>query len=836
MKKNISINLQGIIFHIEEDGYEQLRAYLTSIRTYFSNYEGHEEIIADIEGRIAEIFSMRLAPGKEVITQEDVQALIAQMGGVTDFEILEPMDEEIPYTGADSTTTVYSENQTYNTGPKKLYRDINRKVVAGVCSGIANYLNIDVVWIRLFFVLFVVLGILSAGISAALGIFIYIILWIAMPQNDQLPETTVKKLYRDPDDKKLAGVASGVAKYFGTDVAVIRILFLVSFFLGGFGLILYIVLWIAVPLATTLTERMQMQGDPVTLAGIERTLKDNLNMKDHNGEENTLAKIILLPIRLIAQIFNWMGTALGPVLAFLVTLIRIGAGVFLLATSIGLLIALFTTFFISIGAIENSEYMSFGDFPASVFLEGFPQLGLVTGFLVGLIPLIFLIFLAIGLLAKRFFLRPIVGWSMFGLWLVALIIMIASIAAYATNFKRSGEITTTKVIPVAGYQTVTLDAYDTGDSFDHIYVDVREHNGDNIEIIQTIEAKGRTEEEAKQHARMVTYRVVQQDSVIRFDDAYQFKKGAAFRDQDLEIKLMLPKNKKIRLTEDFIYMLPSATFMQEYSNAKIARNTWQVKGDQLECLTCAADTLDTETDNSYEDANVNVDIDMDGLNVGTSALLDKGQYSSNTQTFDYKDFDEVSIGGPYHVQIRQGNTYSVKVQGKERDINRMEISKRGSELNIEFEDKTIELFDDRDPILILITAPEFSKIDLSGAIKADIGNISGNNLELGFYGATKAAVNVRTQNLKVDIAGASTTSFRGTTEVLELDASGACKIDANQLKADEVTIETSGVTKADVYAVSTLRADASGASNISYRGNPGNTTIDASGASKINRK
>ena len=413
MKKNISINLQGIIFHIEEDGYEQLSRYLASIRTYFSNYEGHEEIVADIELRIAEIFSARLSPGKQVISQEDVQYLIARMGNVTEFEVSEPEEEEIPNynTGGAAAGAAGAAGAYTAPGTKRLYRDINRKVISGVCAGIANYLNIDVVWIRLFFILFVVLGVLSAGISAMAAIILYIVLWIAMPESLELPESNVKRLFRDPDDKKLGGVASGIAKYFGVDTAVVRILFLVSIFLGGFGLLLYIVLWIAVPEAVTLTERMQMQGNPVTLAGIEQTLKDNLNMKDQYGQENTLAKIILLPIRLISQIINWLGTALGPILTFLIALIRVAAGIFLLLVSASLIVGLFAAFFHGMGWVSDNTFMQMEPFDSTIWLGGFPRFGLVAGLIVGLIPLLFLMLLASGLLAKRFFMRPSVGWS-----------------------------------------------------------------------------------------------------------------------------------------------------------------------------------------------------------------------------------------------------------------------------------------------------------------------------------------------------------------------------------------------------------------------------------------
>ena len=98
MKKNISINISGIIFHIEEDGYENLRKYLDSINKYFASFEDSSEILADIESRVAEIFLSKLNEGKQVITAEDVTALIATMGSVSDFKAAE--DQEFSQTPA----------------------------------------------------------------------------------------------------------------------------------------------------------------------------------------------------------------------------------------------------------------------------------------------------------------------------------------------------------------------------------------------------------------------------------------------------------------------------------------------------------------------------------------------------------------------------------------------------------------------------------------------------------------------------------------------------------------------------------------------------------------
>ena len=99
MKKNISINISGIIFHIEEDCYDSLRKYLDSINSYFGSFEDSSEILADIESRIAEIFLSKLNEGKQAITAEDVHSLIATMGSVNDFraaEAQEVVDGEIP--------------------------------------------------------------------------------------------------------------------------------------------------------------------------------------------------------------------------------------------------------------------------------------------------------------------------------------------------------------------------------------------------------------------------------------------------------------------------------------------------------------------------------------------------------------------------------------------------------------------------------------------------------------------------------------------------------------------------------------------------------------------
>lgn len=162
MKKTININLAGFVFYIDEDAYEALQKYLNNIRAYLGNTEGREEIIDDIESRIAELFSEKQ---KQVITLIEVSEVIEVMGQPEDY-----MSEEEP-----------EEKTAYQQSSKRLYRDPDGTVLGGVCSGVGHYLNIDAFWIRLIF-----LAMVWSGVS----ILFYFILWAIIPK----AETTAQKL------------------------------------------------------------------------------------------------------------------------------------------------------------------------------------------------------------------------------------------------------------------------------------------------------------------------------------------------------------------------------------------------------------------------------------------------------------------------------------------------------------------------------------------------------------------------------------------------------------------------------------------------------------------
>lgn len=174
MKQTVTINLAGIVYHIDEDAYEILNAYLKSIESHLEDSDSKTEIMQDIEARIAELFSQHLKFGHiEVVNINLVNDVTAQLGSpemITDGE--EASEETETANGKEANTT--SEPQPAQPARKKrFYRDTDHQVIGGVCSGLAQLIGIDVVWVRLVVALLLFLE--------GIGFFLYLLLWLIVP-------------------------------------------------------------------------------------------------------------------------------------------------------------------------------------------------------------------------------------------------------------------------------------------------------------------------------------------------------------------------------------------------------------------------------------------------------------------------------------------------------------------------------------------------------------------------------------------------------------------------------------------------------------------------------
>ncbi|MBC8265530.1 MAG: PspC domain-containing protein [Flavobacteriales bacterium] len=185
MNKTVNINLAGIVFHIDEDAFEILNNYLNALKNHFKNEEGADEILKDIEGRIAELFTERLDK-KEAISIADVNEVTAIMGNPSDY------DDDFIEEKVEKTEDLLKNKR------KRIFRDEDERMIGGVCSGLGNYFDINVFWFRIIFLalLFTVGG----------GTLIYIILWIAIPS----AKTTAEKLEMKGEKVNISNIEKNI--------------------------------------------------------------------------------------------------------------------------------------------------------------------------------------------------------------------------------------------------------------------------------------------------------------------------------------------------------------------------------------------------------------------------------------------------------------------------------------------------------------------------------------------------------------------------------------------------------------------------------------------------
>lgn len=194
MNKTVNINLGGTFFHIDEDAFMKLQAYLKSIKASIKDPQGRDEIIRDIEARIAELFQEKMHGERQVVGMDQVEGVIAVMGQPEDYMVDDEMFED------------GTEQENYKKeAPKKLFRDTANGYIAGVSAGLGHYFGVDATWLRL---LWIILAFFSAGTF----ILAYVIFWVFVPE----AVTTADKLYMRGKPVNISNIEKKVKEGFDT--------------------------------------------------------------------------------------------------------------------------------------------------------------------------------------------------------------------------------------------------------------------------------------------------------------------------------------------------------------------------------------------------------------------------------------------------------------------------------------------------------------------------------------------------------------------------------------------------------------------------------------------
>ncbi len=517
MNQTVTINISGIVFHIEVDAYEELKNYLNKIKSYFNNSQEREEIMADIEARIAELFNEKISDVNQVILMKDVQEVVEVMGKPEQY--LSEEDEE---------ERVEQESKTYySSSGKKFFRNPDERVLGGVCSGIAAYFGFDTIWMRLFFVM-----------------------------------TT---------------------------------LFL------GFGPALYIILWIVIPEAKTASDKLQMRGEPINVDNIGKKVEEEaekVNEKIKNIDSNKIGNSVESFFaglgNVLMAIFNGLSKVIGVVLLVV--------GLFL---GIWFLIGLFDDSLIfsytstGISVIEAREFFELIFSSQDQF-----NIFLIALIVVVAIPIVGLILGGIKMLFK-INTNTGLGISLAILWFIGLFTTITLGLVTASEYKSDEKNNKIVTLP-SSYNTYSLKVNKESmpgeimlelDDFsvslkdakfysNEVELTIEESDNDSLELLIINKAHGKTTKDALKKARSIDYQYKVQDSTIVFNNYWSTLKEYRLRGQEVELVLKMPIGTSVYLDEslqDFIYDIDNVT---DTWDRDMLENKWIMLEDGLTCLNC----------------------------------------------------------------------------------------------------------------------------------------------------------------------------------------------------------------------------------------------------------
>jgi len=579
MKQVININFHGQVVPIEVSAFELLKNYTDSLSRYFANEEGKEEIINDIESRIGELFQERLKKGATCITDDDVNAIIKSMGRPEEFEDAEDTTSSKTTSASQPGAQEQYQQSTGSTGThKRLFRNENDKIIGGVCGGLANYFNLDSKVVRIIF--------LIVALAFGTGLLAYLILWIAVPSSASAEiGGTRKKLFRDPDDKLIAGVCSGIGNYFGVSAWIPRILFLLPFLSFVFrwsnwgfwdfpnfinlsfspgSLIVYIILWLVIPEATNTAERLEMKGEKVDLNSIKNSVVGEMKGVQERAEKfgqeaksfaEEKGKVMGAEVRTAAK---RTGRSLGDII---VLLVKIFAYFVIGCVSLSLVVALFALAIFSIGIFPLKDYVLYEGW------QNFFAWGTLLFFIA--VPVIGIITWIIRRLAKMKTHGRVLRFTFISLWIVGWFCFISLISSVGRDFRSTNDITEQELyLPNPGVKKLELTTNSPSTKYyrnrwfklepfegleddtafvKNVEIKILKSANDSFRVTMVKMVNARTTRAANALASLIDYKGEQKDSLLIMDKGIAITKQNKFRNQRVILTVYVPVGKQIRI-------------------------------------------------------------------------------------------------------------------------------------------------------------------------------------------------------------------------------------------------------------------------------------------------
>ncbi len=513
MKKTIRIHITGYIFNIEEDAFDVLEAWLKKISGQYGTETGGDEIVNDIETRVAELFQSEIKDETGVISLKEVKKVIEIMGNPEDFE----------------------QHETQHENESKEH------------------------------------------------------------ENDLKESKIYKRLYRDEERKVIGGVCAGIAHYSGIDISLIRIIFIASVLIGGFGAILYLVLWIFIPPAETSSQKLEMQGEPVNISNIEKMIKNEFEnvkqtFKDKKYSENIknfqteLGDVMQKIGKVIVAIFKGLSGFVGVVL---------------LVAGILSVILLFGLLFHQTGSntvIFGSEILGWSSFFSLIPLP-FSSLTATIGlFLLIAIPLAGIAFAGIRVLFRLKGSRgKVFRVAGTGLWIFGLLITSYIAFNFFKSFNSENTTTKTHILDIqAGdilhlkrnntyikkfddpvFQIANYHIVQSGKTY-RLYgrpeINISGSRDTLTKLKLTYSAHGDSDQDAGLFMNQINYRWLREDSIIMYDPYFTVSGENKLYMRDLVINLEIPEGRSLIIDSTLREMINEVEISEDLSPVMLYGN------------------------------------------------------------------------------------------------------------------------------------------------------------------------------------------------------------------------------------------------------------------------
>lgn len=444
----------------------------------------------------------------------------------------------------------------------------------------------------------------------------------------QNTSSSTKKLFRDGEDKFLGGVASGLAHYLDLDTIWVRLGLLALFIFGGFGVLLYIILWILLPEAKTTAEKLQMEGTPVNIDNIEKKIREEFNNVSENLKDaaHKASDKIKEGASEISEKFNtkFSGKAsknnglqdlldtIGTIILTLFKVVGKFIGIIIIFVSAAVILSLIIGGF-SIGSLEwlNVD----GDFihyPPFFYDAIMPKWLLMTfGFLLIGIPFLLLFILGLRMLSsnlKR--LSKATSLTLLGIWLIALLAMIFTGLEYGTSHATYGEISEKNPIEISAKDTLVVKIKNDDTLFykhnlrrsshkevvemngekmvysNYLKVDVKKSSFDESYVVITKSSKGKNKTNAKESAKKINYQYQFENNTLILDAFYISEFKNLWKDEDIDVTIYIPENTTVFFdysSKNFLYDIKNETDMYDKD---MANHYFIMTESTLKCTDC----------------------------------------------------------------------------------------------------------------------------------------------------------------------------------------------------------------------------------------------------------